>query len=659
MQEELLMPRRPRTIIVRKIMHEILRTSSDFDAFCLDYFDTVYRKFTGNMDRITKENLLFQDVKSEAILENLAKHDPVKFSHFQTDLTISDEIENFFDENIMMESSAVIGDGINLYNNKQKECAALRADKYANVIGDLLRSAQGEVCFALFGHWGRGKTFLANQLINKLKSENYACIWFSSWRYRNRTELWIYLYETIREAFGRESIFLRIPMIFRGRWTDEGVSGIVMLMLAIALAFIPIGEKVAFIWKIAKLLGPVFGLLGLFRIGGALSKQWSSISSFIKRYTTTVRHNDKLGLQAALGDDLKVLLWGWLGGHYKSKHMKLGALTAYLLAACAMIASLWLALAPSTNTESGAAQWISDFLKSYHIQIYTDSSARIYIISAVAFLLFAIPLWLICSIPLWQWWKWRKVGPRRALLIVDDLDRLPADELLDIIEQIKLFLEHEGLKERLQVIMICEEEALRAAISKRYKGLIESKDVNLEEGQEDHQWVIHKIIESTLQKLFIASLRLSKLSSEEQHYFLESIISFTWSANQKELQNEKIKERKMQGGDEDAQNNIDLKYTDLSVQRNKDLDLSSDEGAALHEALEILGKDGSAWAPLGPRAIASFVFRYKLARRLLDERGGDLVSPIELAIRLAERLANAGTKLTKNVRLRAVLDEVS
>lgn len=43
---------------LRYQINNILRTDSDLQAFCLDYFPVVYKRFTDNMDRQQKINLL-------------------------------------------------------------------------------------------------------------------------------------------------------------------------------------------------------------------------------------------------------------------------------------------------------------------------------------------------------------------------------------------------------------------------------------------------------------------------------------------------------------------------------------------------------------------------------------------------------------------------
>lgn len=45
---------------VRKLLGEVIRTDVDLDAFCLDFFPDVQRRFAGGMTRVAKVNLLLE-----------------------------------------------------------------------------------------------------------------------------------------------------------------------------------------------------------------------------------------------------------------------------------------------------------------------------------------------------------------------------------------------------------------------------------------------------------------------------------------------------------------------------------------------------------------------------------------------------------------------
>ncbi|MGK7897613.1 MAG: P-loop NTPase fold protein, partial [Xenococcus sp. (in: cyanobacteria)] len=84
-----------------------------------------------------------------------------------------------------------------ILSEDRKPC--LNADKYAEALANTLNGARGEICFAVFGHWGRGKTYLMQKVARILSQGDYECVEFSAWKYRVKPELWIYLYETLRK----------------------------------------------------------------------------------------------------------------------------------------------------------------------------------------------------------------------------------------------------------------------------------------------------------------------------------------------------------------------------------------------------------------------------------------------------------------------------
>lgn len=46
---------------IRSLLNKILKSDSDFDAFCLDKFEKVFYKFPSQMDRVAKLNILLQE----------------------------------------------------------------------------------------------------------------------------------------------------------------------------------------------------------------------------------------------------------------------------------------------------------------------------------------------------------------------------------------------------------------------------------------------------------------------------------------------------------------------------------------------------------------------------------------------------------------------
>ena len=65
---------------VRELLSEILRSDSDLDAFCIDFFGEVYACFSNGMDRIAKVNRLIIEVPLVHIVDALRTKAPSRFT---------------------------------------------------------------------------------------------------------------------------------------------------------------------------------------------------------------------------------------------------------------------------------------------------------------------------------------------------------------------------------------------------------------------------------------------------------------------------------------------------------------------------------------------------------------------------------------------------
>lgn len=68
---------------IRKILDEVLRTDSDLEAFCLDFFIAVKRSFSGGMDRNQKVSLLLDKEDHAEVLSALKEAEPQKFAKYR------------------------------------------------------------------------------------------------------------------------------------------------------------------------------------------------------------------------------------------------------------------------------------------------------------------------------------------------------------------------------------------------------------------------------------------------------------------------------------------------------------------------------------------------------------------------------------------------
>lgn len=68
-----------RTAQLRRMLNAILIADSDLDAFCLDYFPQIKRRFTDGMERTRKLNILLEQVPPEQLIKVLRDYDKERF----------------------------------------------------------------------------------------------------------------------------------------------------------------------------------------------------------------------------------------------------------------------------------------------------------------------------------------------------------------------------------------------------------------------------------------------------------------------------------------------------------------------------------------------------------------------------------------------------
>lgn len=90
----------PSTVMLRKMIEERIRTDAELEAFCLDYFSQVHRRFGSGMDRLQKENFLLQAAPPDELrtalltaypeiheLQPSSSDEPITARVFRVDLT--------------------------------------------------------------------------------------------------------------------------------------------------------------------------------------------------------------------------------------------------------------------------------------------------------------------------------------------------------------------------------------------------------------------------------------------------------------------------------------------------------------------------------------------------------------------------------------------
>lgn len=67
---------KPTRFSIRSLLGEVLRTTEDLNAFCIDNFDNVARRFSSGMTRVAREDLLLELVDTDDILAIIRVRDP-------------------------------------------------------------------------------------------------------------------------------------------------------------------------------------------------------------------------------------------------------------------------------------------------------------------------------------------------------------------------------------------------------------------------------------------------------------------------------------------------------------------------------------------------------------------------------------------------------
>ena len=505
------------------------------------------------------------------------------------------------------------GSGTRLTRDPTGEKACLNANEYAHALADVLADAAGEICFALLGHWGRGKTYLAALVDRKLPAR-YGRVWFSAWKYRSRPELWAHLHESFYAAQMHDAWWRRVPRLFRANLHKHGVLPLVVMFVGAGIAAVPLGSLLRLALVLLGAIGAIRGALLFF-------KQRAPVAATLRRFLAVNRHTEKLGLQAAIGVDLESLVIGWAGRLRWSRVRIVLSAIGYLVGVAALLSGLWLGFNPLPMQPIPRLPWLT---------WYPPPVVAWTVIAVVAGLSVALPVWLLAA----------GRDKNRLLLVVDDLDRMPSGEMLEIVESLKLFLENGAMRETVQLFLICEEEALRRALADKY-------------GETT------RAVEENLQKLFIAHLRLPPLSPSEQEEVLTHVIGAV-DDPAPQVTDAAIDTPAPPGPPPSASGSDSPARVAAPPATAADAsEFTDDDRRALRKGLRRLGGANSAWAALGPRAIQSYVLRYKLARRLLVARGARVL-PEPLAVLLAERMhagsdgAPAGSEM-----IEAVIAEVA
>ena len=412
---------------------------------------------------------------------------------------------------------------------------ALSVDDYANALAAVLRAAQGEFTFALFGHWGSGKTTLVKRLTPVLEAlqvaapktgggsfpsaqPRYHVAIHNAWKYRTPPEAWIFAFKTLAERaacsvgpVGRTMLALRSSMHRRGRLP------LYTFLTASAFALISLGSKIELILMAISLVG-LSTLLYFVPVAIGLSRRTRALFAEHVKLTSA---NEKLGMLALVGDDIRALLRAWVSEDvsFSAFRRPFWDCVGLPLLFTVCITTVWLAGMFGFGTDLSLADLASQFTK-----LFDPSNELAGTVQSVSHLSepktrewFGVAFW--CALALGMLvlpWFWRGGRPDRVLLVVDDLDRCSPPEMLNVIESFRLLLDEQAVQDRLQVLMLLDEHVLEHAIATRYSSMIKERASEAGDGDESSETAARReIVTEQNEKLFACHLRIAGLRDED------------------------------------------------------------------------------------------------------------------------------------------------
>ncbi|MEY2482835.1 MAG: hypothetical protein QOK24_1363 [Verrucomicrobiota bacterium] len=199
------------------------------------------------------------------------------------------------------------GRTFSFHRTATEEELCLEVQTYATVLARLFRLPDpGDFCVAIFGFWGRGKTFLLEQTAKVInvgftaETEGYETIFFSAWKYPSRPEVWIHLYETVFQRLRNVGWWKSLAYVIRAGIVRHRKTRLFMIWGALMFSALPKGGMIKGIetyfrgleWSVA--LGAV-----IFCVIFAW-KLWKTTFVLEHGFFKAPRHSEKLGLQATI-----------------------------------------------------------------------------------------------------------------------------------------------------------------------------------------------------------------------------------------------------------------------------------------------------------------------------------------------------------------------
>lgn len=247
------------------------------------------------------------------------------------------------------------------------------------------------------------------------------------------------------------------------------------------------------------------------------------------------------------------------------------------------------------------------------------------------------------------WIPKRKLGKKKILLFVEDLDRCQEAKIIQIIDSLRVLLEDPKIAERIIIVTAVDERILKMAIKLKYQSL-----VDLDKKDADYEKNLNVMIREYIDKLFISGLKLGPLSATEADDFFAALTkpdrasksittldvllmqerSRNFARYSQEIQQNTYNDPDNQQHDEyydEVEPDYAIDYLDNSDLLPEDAELPTDRvlvdlriNSLSVDEINILRVSVTKFTAPTPRQLRIFYYRYLIAKNLLIRRYAQL-----------------------------------
>jgi hypothetical protein len=198
-----------------------------------------------------------------------------------------------------------------------------------------LGKEKGGQMVGIFGRWGRGKTYLVEELQKTIEKSPYLnqfiFIPFYAWKYQDTPAIWAYLYECLSEKYLGKNEFKKVQRkiylnIYHEKW------GLIKDLILIST----IWSLISLLFKLVKIdsSGFIGDLINFFKsnwwqtiAGGTVftsiikfyKKNGQKAIDLLKKYSKEISFSKHLGVQAEVEKEMVNLLTTWIGKRNKKR----------------------------------------------------------------------------------------------------------------------------------------------------------------------------------------------------------------------------------------------------------------------------------------------------------------------------------------------------